>query len=761
MKKILLLFIGIFLALSVFSQQSNAPSGLLCELLSHPELSVITNPTPSFSWIVNSQNKNTSQTAYQIIVATSEKGLSNLENVLWNSERVSSGKSSNIEYSGMPLSSNSDFYWMVRTWDNNNNHSDWSLAQHFKTGDFNIKRLWPGESKWVQIKTESGDSIWTYENRHPISYHNVSAVNKVERENVLFFDFGRSAFAVPEVHYSWELKNSTIAVDTIWVFLGEKAVGDSIDQQPGGGILFKKYHLVVKPGTHSEVLQLPRFKPTYPHSQAMPEHMPEVTPFRYVEIHSKNPDVHIKDVTQHPLYYQFDEEASYFTSSDERLNAVYDLCRYSVKANTFNGDYAASERERMMYEADSYIHQMSHYAVDREFAIARYSLENMIYHATWPTEWIFHTILMAHADYWHTGNTDVIEEYFPELKAKLMIELASENYLISTRTGKQSPEFLKSIHFNGKELRDIVDWPNAGGGTGGGPSGESVKGESDNYDFTDFNTVVNAFHYKVLLSMADMAEAIGKQAEANEFRVRAVAVKESFNNAFLNNEKGIYVDGIGSSHSSLHANMFPLAFGLVDEAHKAKVIDFIKSKGMACGVYAANYLLEALFNDKEAEYALSLLTSDSDRSWLNMLRVGSTITTEAWDNRYKANNGWSHAWSASPAHIIPRKIMGVEPLSPGFEKIRIAPQPGDISEAKSKVPTIKGPVFVHFKQEPNTFSLSFEVPANTTVRVVLPKFESKDKVVLDNKSIEAKHDNGEYFIETGSGLHNLVITQSI
>ena len=73
------------------------------------------------------------------------------------------------------------------------------------------------------------------------------------------------------------------------------------------------------------------------------------------------------------LWVDFDDAASLFTSSNKSLNAVYDLCRYSVKVNTFNGDYAASERERMMYEADSHIHQMSHYAVDRAFATARYS----------------------------------------------------------------------------------------------------------------------------------------------------------------------------------------------------------------------------------------------------------------------------------------------------------------------------------------------------------------------------------------------------
>ncbi|MGM0621786.1 MAG: alpha-L-rhamnosidase C-terminal domain-containing protein [Bacteroidota bacterium] len=750
MKYILLTFCGIFSFFTMLSSEKKAPTGLLCELLSHPELSVITNPRPDFGWIVNSELKNDYQTAFQILVGVSEE-MEDEDNVLWNSGKVKSGKSSNVKYNGKQLSANSTYFWKVRTWNKNDNPSSWSDSQRFNTGDFNIERSWPGESKWVQVEMENGEKIWTFENRHPISYHDVAAVKKVQRENNIFWDFGRSAFAAPKIKYKWEPVGSEIHSDTIWVSLGEKAVGDSIDQKPGGGVLFKKYAFEIKPGSHSKTLELPRFAPRYPHSQAMPAHMPEVIPFRFVETHSTNQNLKIESVTQQALYYQFDEDASFFSCSDTMLNSIYDLCRYSVKANTFNGDYAASERERMMYEADCYIHQMSHYAVDREFAIARYSLENMIFHATWPTEWIFHTVLMAYADFRHTGNTKIIEKYFPELKAKLMLELASENYLISTKTGKQSSEFLKSIHFNGKELRDIVDWPHGGMGL------NETNGETDNYEFTTFNTVVNAFHYKALVAMAEMSEAIGKQAESTQFKRRATNVQSAFNKAFYNIETGIYVDGIDSSHSSLHANMFPLAFGLVKKENKPQVIDYIKSKGMACGVYGANYLLEALFNEKETEYALSLLTSDSDRSWQNMLRVGSTITTEAWDNRYKSNNGWSHAWSASPAHIIPRKIMGIEPLTPGFEKIRIAPQPGDIEKAECKVPTIKGPVYINFSQSPGKFEMEIETPANTKSQLILPKGFSSGIVFLNDKKIIPNRVNHEMKIFVGSGMNTMKI----
>ena len=90
--------------------------------------------------------------------------------------------------------------------------------------------------------------------------------------------------------------------------------------------------------------------------------------------------------------------------------------------------------------------------------------------------------------------------------------------------------------------------------------------------------------------------------------------------------------------------------------------------------------MDALYNAGGAEYALEMLTKTDDRSWYNMIRVGSTISLEAWDNKYKPNQDWNHAWGSAPANIIPRKLMGIEPLKPAFEKLRIKPQPASLKE---------------------------------------------------------------------------------
>lgn len=220
--------------------------------------------------------------------------------------------------------------------------------------------------------------------------------------------------------------------------------------------------------------------------------------------------------------------------------------------------------------------------------------------------------------------------------------------------------------------------------------------------------------------MEKMAYAIGERGDAKFYVKRRKDFYKKFQQAFFDEKRGVYVDGIGIDHASLHANLYPLAFGLVPEKQKDQIVKYIKTKGMACGVYSSNYLLEGLFEAGAADYAMKLLTSKSDRSWYNMLRVGATMTTEAWDNKYKSNNGWSHAWSSSPSHILPRKIMGIEPVSPGFERVRIKPQLADLSWVKVKLPTIRGSVEAEIFKKDMKIEMSAHIPANMLADVYVP-----------------------------------------
>jgi len=212
------------------------------------------------------------------------------------------------------------------------------------------------------------------------------------------------------------------------------------------------------------------------------------------------------------------------------------------------------------------------------------------------------------------------------------------------------------------------------------------------------NTVVNCFFYENMRMMAELAAVLQKMEDAEFFDQMALKVLSSINEKLLNKETGVYMDGIGSSHSSLHSNMMPLAFGLVPEQFRQSVVDFVKSRKMACSVYGAQYLLEGLYLAGEEEYALGLMTSTSDRSWWNMIRSGSTITMEAWDLKYKPNLDWNHAWGAAPANIISRYMWGIRPAAPGYRQVEIRPQLSELKSSRIKAPTPEGPVIADYRK---------------------------------------------------------------
>ena len=229
--------------------------------------------------------------------------------------------------------------------------------------------------------------------------------------------------------------------------------------------------------------------------------------------------------------------------------------------------------------------------------------------------------------------------------------------------------------------------------------------------------------------MAEFANVLGKTQEAIEFELRALKAKKAVNEKMFDSKRGIYIDGIGTDHASLHANMLPLTFNMVPEEHIDTVVEFIKSRGMASSVYGSQYLMDALYNAGEEDYALQLLASTDERSWYNMIRIGSTITLEAWDIKYKNNLDWNHAWGAVPANAIPRGLWGVTPKTPGFGIASIKPQMSSLKSSSIKVPTVLGTIkgnYTYNGARLQTYEI--EIPANMVAEFSLSDLDGKDLV---------------------------------
>ena len=293
---------------------------------------------------------------------------------------------------------------------------------------------------------------------------------------------------------------------------------------------------------------------------------------------------------------------------------------------------------------------------------------------------------MAWADWMWSGDADSIRRYYNLLKDTKLhagFPVREDGLIVSSGPVRRGD-------------RDIVDWPPA---------------ERDGFEFTKINAVVNAFYHGNLLEMADMAQALGRGAEATGFRAEAERVRGAFGRVFYDAERGVYVDGEGCRNASLHANAAALAFGLVPLERRASVAAYLDSKGMVCSVYFAQYLLEAYCLAGRPDLAVKYMTASGDRSWQGMIDFGSTITLEAWNMQAKPNQDLNHAWGSVPLNVISRFILGVTPLEPGFRRISIAPQPGGLRRIDARVPTATGTVVVSVSDG----RLSVDTPAPTQV----------------------------------------------
>lgn len=687
---------------------SKGPSDLIVEFIRNTTDVEIIDTKPEYGWVV--PEGAVLQSAYQILVSSSEENSDNNIGDIWDSGQIRSSNSSQIEHDGKKLEVGKTYYWKVRIWDIDNRLSRYSKSQGFVMGKPKATLTTPNSFQVDRI------------------------IPKVfeKRDDVHFIDFGKAAFATMDFTYNTKTEH------TLVFHIGEQLDGKGVNRNPPekSHIRYQRIEVPVKPGKSKYQLPVHVDKRNTLPGKALPlpEGFPVLVPFRYAEIEGAKEALQAESFEQLAYYSYWENDASSFKSDNDILNQIWDLCKYSIKATTFNGLYVDGDRERIPYEADAYLNQLSHYTTDREYAIARQTIEYFMEHPTWPTEWQQHVALMFHADYMYTGDIELIAKYYEPLKHKTLYELSNEDGLITST--KVTPEFMYKLGFKegyNKPLTDIVDWPSAG--WGGDPNN---KGERDGYVFTDYNTVINAFYYKNMKIMAEFATILGKTAEAIAFELRALKAKKALNKQMFDFERGVYVDGIGTDHASLHANMLPLAFNMVPKEHISTVVEFIKSRKMACSVYGSQYLMDALYNAGEEDYALALLTDTSDRSWYNMIRLGSTITLEAWDNKYKNNLDWNHAWGAVPANAIPRGLWGIQPKTPGFGIATIKPQMGSLKDSSIEVPTIRGTIKATYSYKNKRLQVyTIDIPANMVAEFKITPSQGKELMHNGKKVVPA------------------------
>ncbi|HEX9972605.1 MAG TPA: family 78 glycoside hydrolase catalytic domain, partial [bacterium] len=103
-------------------------------------------PIPRFSWIVEHEERNQYQAAYQILVSSDKANLIQEKGDVWDSGKVASDQTTHVAHAGIMLESGKRYFWRVRWWDNKNHPSPYSEIAFFEMGFLN-ESDW--QAKWI------------------------------------------------------------------------------------------------------------------------------------------------------------------------------------------------------------------------------------------------------------------------------------------------------------------------------------------------------------------------------------------------------------------------------------------------------------------------------------------------------------------------------------------------------------------------------------------------------------------------------------
>ncbi|MHB8973135.1 MAG: alpha-L-rhamnosidase-related protein [Pirellulaceae bacterium] len=417
--------------------------------------------------------------------------------------------------------------------------------------------------------------------------------------------------------------------------------------------------------------------------------------FRFVRIDSVDPR-HPAQLSQVRAVLQIRDipYVGSFKCDDERLNRIWQVGAYTVHLNMQDYLWDGIKRDRLVWMGDMHPEVSTIHAVFGFNDVVPRSLD-LTRDVTPVTEWMNGISsysmwwVLVHEDLWmHHGNREYL--------------VAQQSYLtallerLANLVGPDGQERIDGMRF--------LDWPSSAN-----PQGVTAG--------------LQGLLVMTLESGARLMTTLGDQKTATLCSEAAARGRK-------------VVPAVNRSKSG--AALLSLA-GMLDPKKTSEEV--LKIGGpQNISTFYGFYVLQALAKSGDTDTALDFIRT----YWGAMLDFGATTFWEdfnlAWiDNAARIDelvppgkkdlhgdfgaycyegfrHSFCHGWASGPTAWLSQNVLGVKPLEPGFTRVRVAPQLGNLKWAEGTYPTPRGPLRVrHERQADGTISSTIEAPSGVTV----------------------------------------------
>ena len=353
--------------------------------------------------------------------------------------------------------------------------------------------------------------------------------------------------------------------------------------------------------------------------------------FRFVELIIPE-NCELKEINMQVRHYPFEllTELKKEYADNPDLKKIWDLCVHTQKYGVQEVIQDCMEREKGFYVGDGCYTALTNMILTKDDSMARKLIDNAFssdfitdglvtcINCSFMQEIAEYPLMLIFLVLWHyriSGDKEYLAVNYPKVI----------KVLESFRRDYEKDGLLCNL-----DKWCVVEWP---------------KNFQDNYDVdvvegkicVEPHVSINAYYIEAIRTANKIATELGVEPYRNEeFLINA------FLDAFYDNEKHLFKDGVNTDHISLIGNV--MVFGLKlcpDDSCIDNIINMIEDRKISSvSLFGTFLVLMGFVRYGKADKIRELMLDEG--AWLRMLREGATTTFEGWGKDTKWNTSLFH-----------------------------------------------------------------------------------------------------------------------
>ncbi len=239
------------------------------------------------------------------------------------------------------------------------------------------------------------------------------------------------------------------------------------------------------------------------------------------------------------------------------------------------------------------------------------------------------------------------------------------------------------------------------------------SGEIPTYDTHGESCVTTLQYLGALTEASDLERNLGDPILATRYQSKAEHTRAGLTSKCWVPSRGLLADNPDQKIFSQQANILGVLFDVIPKDRQQDVLRRMLSiepgttpDGMlSASYYFRYYLARALDHAGMADDYLKSL-----EPWRKLL----PLHFSTWPEIPGDTRSDSHAWSAHPIYDMLTLVAGIEPASPGFATVRIAPHLGSLDHVTATFPHPQGDIKIEYRRDGQGLTASVTLPGGLT-----------------------------------------------